>query len=237
MLLTEQVEDSNMIKVKPYISNCKYDKNITLNLGKNYNIENENNEINNQNETLSFSSNIKKIIDANKQSMFYDQKNPRTKLSSSKINFDNTNYLLSKNKSMKKEKEKEISNPLNNKSHILTKQKNGNTLLNLNIFNTNSLGSNKVLLPKQVTTNQTEQSNNSTLNKSSVPLNESSNRTNASGKSTLKLINKSPRKRNKKNNNENNNVKSNNSNNKYIIGQSGFKLLQKPYLHLYFFLL
>ena len=235
LLLTEQVEDSNMIKVKPYISNCKYDKNITLNLGKNYNIENENNEINNQNETLSFSSNIKKIIDANKQSMFYDQKNPRTKLSSTKINFDNTNYLLSKNKSMKKEKEKEISNPLNNKSHILTKQKNGNTLLNLNIFNTNSLGSNKVLLPKQVTTNQTEQSNNSTLNKSSVPLNESSNRTNASGKSTLKLINKSPRKRNKKNNNENNNVKSNNSNNKYIIGQSGFKLLQKPYLHLYFF--
>ena len=124
LLLTEQVENSNMIKVKPYISNCKYDKNITLNLGKNYNIENENNEINNQNETLSFSSNIKKIIDANKQSMFYDQKNPRTKLSSTKINFNNTNYLLSKNKSMKKEKEKEkeISNPLNNKSNILTKQ-------------------------------------------------------------------------------------------------------------------
>ena len=35
-----------------------------------------------------------KIIDANKQSMFYDQKSQRTKLSSTKINFNNPNYLL-----------------------------------------------------------------------------------------------------------------------------------------------
>ena len=237
IILTEQVENINMIKIRPFISNFKFDKNNMLNLVDINVLENEEKQ---KKELVCFSSNIKRIIESNKQSMGFEQTNQFKKRQGiSKINLNKT-ILLEKINSTEKKKYELLNNtPINSKTNILVNQKNPPLNFNL-LMNSNSIGSNKVL-HKQVTTNQTEQSNNSTLSKSNIPLNESSNRTNGSQKSSLKFLNKpelvkikSPRKKkreeNKKKENINNDKKENN------IKQNGYKLLKKPNIYFKFFL-
>ena len=238
IILTEQIDNINMIKIRPFISNCKFDKKTMFNLSDINGLESQENQ--NKKESICFSSNIKRIIESNKQSITIEPTNQYKKRQGiSKINLNKT-ILLEKINSTEKKKYELLNNtPINSKTNILVNQKNPPLNFNL-LMNSNSIGSNKVL-HKQVTTNQTEQSNNSTLSKSNIPLNESSNRTNGSQKSSLKFLNKpelvkikSPRKKkreeNKKKENINNDKKENN------IKQNGYKLLKKPNIYFKFFL-
>ena len=240
IILTEQVENINMIKIRPFISNFKFDKNNMLNLVDINVLENEEKQ---KKELVCFSSNIKRIIESNKQSMGFEQTNQFKKRHAiSRINFNKTFLLEKINSTEKKKYEMLNSTPISNKTktNILLNQNNPSLNLNL-LVNSNSIGSNKKLINKPVLTNQTEQSNNSTLSKSNVPLNETSNRTNGSQKSTLKILNKpelikikSPKRRRKEENkNKEKNEEYKKENN---IKQNGYKLLKKPNIYLNFFL-
>ena len=239
IILTEQIENINMIKIRSFISNTKFDKNNFLNIDDINILENE--EKQKQKESSCFSSKIKKIIESNKQSIIFEQTNQFKKRHGiSKINLNKTILLEKINSTEKKKYELLNTTPIKNKTNILINQK--NSPLNFNLFmNSNSIGSSKKLIHKQVSTNQTDQSNNSTLSKSNIPLNDSSNRTNGSQKSSLKFLNKpelikikSPRRKRKEENKQNEKIKNDKKENN--IKQNGYKLLKKPNIYFKFFL-
>ncbi len=177
IILTERIYDFNMIKIKPYVVrtiNYKGDP-VSKLIGDDL-IEKE--SIKSSLELSSFTKNVKKVIDSNKQKIDNLSKF-RRRASLSKIQFSNKLMIPTNALSPSK------GNPILKSPRHLPR----NLIVPQNFARISSINS-KINQSMVQTLNQTEQSfssNNMSLTKSTIPLNDSSNRTNSTN---LKLLNK-----------------------------------------------
>ena len=205
IMLTERIYDFNMIKIKPFtVRNLNYKGDPVSKLIGDDIIEKE--SLKSSLELSSFTKNVKKVIDSNKQKIDNLSKF-RRRASLSKIQFSNKlilqNSINKVNPILKSPRHlpknlilpSSFSKPSNINNSIILNGNNNLNITNNNIKNNNNINNNyiiKNITPIQ-TLNQTDQSlysNNISLTKSTTPLNELSNRTSSTN---LKLLNQEKR--------------------------------------------
>ena len=205
IILTERIYDFNMIKIKPYVVrtiNYKGDP-VSKLIGDDL-MEKE--SIKSSLELSSFTKNVKKVIDSNKQKIDNLSKF-RRRASLPKIQFSNKLMIPTNALSPSK------GNPILKSPRHLPR----NLIVPQNFNRISSTNKKQTMVQTLNQTDQSLTSNNISLTKSTIPLNDSSNRTSSTN---LKLLNKD------KKNIRKNTVKKDEEENTLKFDQNGHKLMK-----------